>query len=106
MSFDYAEEPVQEKFDVIEVYSFKTADSEPILRQLGAINFAEIFDRMDVEEAFEYFFETLNRLIAEHVPITRINAGSNRPKLWTREWQQKKNKRDKEYKPRLNMLKR
>lgn len=99
LAFEYhAEEEIQPSDDFIEVFSYKTANYERILRQLGEINFAEIFDRMDVEQAFGYFFELLNRMIVEHVPKIRIKRNNNRPKWWTREWQQKKNKRDKMHK--------
>ncbi|XP_037033040.1 uncharacterized protein LOC119072026 [Bradysia coprophila] len=99
LAFEYITvEEVRSTDDFIEVFSYKSANYERILQQLESINFAAIFDRMDVEEAFDYFFELLNRMIIENVPKVRIKRNSHRPKWWTREWQQKKNKRDKTFK--------
>ncbi|XP_037047073.1 uncharacterized protein LOC119081902 [Bradysia coprophila] len=94
----YPETNVHVLDDFIEVFSYKLANYENIIRQLGAINFAALFDRMDVDEAFDYFYELLNRVIVENVPKIRIRRNKNRPKWWTREWQQKKNKKKKMYK--------
>lgn len=81
-----------------EIYSFKDGNYDCMSQQLEAINFAEVFDRMDIDSAFDYFYEMLNRLIIENVPTVHIRQNSNRPKWWTREWQRLKNKRNKAYK--------
>src|ERR1700744_5937041 len=67
-------------------------------QQLNEINFAQIFDRMDVQTAFDYFYDKLNSLILGNVPIVRVKKNNNKPKWWTKELQTKKNKRDKMYK--------
>lgn len=67
-------------------------------QQLEAINFAEVFDRMDIDSAFDYFYEVLYRVITENVPTVKIRRNNNRPKWWTREWARLKNKRNKVYK--------
>lgn len=94
----YPERKAQTTSDFIEVFSYKVANYDCILRKLGAMNFAEIFDRMDVDEAFDYFFELINRVIVENVPKIRVKRNNSRPKWWTREWQQKRNKKKKMYK--------
>ncbi len=89
---------MQTSNETIEVLSFKNGNYERMSQQLEAINFAQVFDRMSVEEAFDYFFELMDRLTNENIPKVRVKIKKNKPKWWTREWQQKKNKRDKMYK--------
>lgn len=84
--------------ETIEVYSYKRGNFERMSQELNEVNFAEVFNTFDVESAFDYFFELINSLIVENIPKVRIRRNNNRPKWWTREWQQKKNKRDKMYK--------
>src|ERR1700744_3653760 len=67
-------------------------------QQLNEINFAQIFDRMEVETAFDYFYDKMNSLILGNVPIVRLKKNNNKLKWWTKELQTKKNKRDKMYK--------
>lgn len=99
MSFEYQTgEKVMSSNETIEVFSYKRGNYERMSQQLDAINFAQIFDRMDIETAFDYFYELLNRLIIENIPTIQIKVNNNRPKWWTHELQRKKNKRDKMYK--------
>lgn len=84
--------------ETVEVYSYKKGNYERMSERLNEINFAEVFDTMDVETAFDFFYELMDRLMIENIPKIRIKTNNNRPKWWTREWQQKKNKRDKMYK--------
>lgn len=67
-------------------------------QQLKGINFVDVFDRMDIDSAFDYFYDVLGCLITENVPTVRIRRNSSRPKWGTREWQRLKNKRNTAYK--------
>lgn len=99
ISFEYhVGEALSSSSETVEVFSYKRGNYERMSQQLDEVNFAVVFDTMDVESAFDYFYELMNRLILENVPTIRIRKNNNRPKWWTREWQQKKNKRDKMYK--------
>ena len=53
---------------------------------------------MNVESAFDYFYDLFDRLVNENIPRIHIKKNNNKPKWWTRELQKKKNKRDKMYK--------
>lgn len=99
ITFEYqVGQTLQPSTETIEVFSYKKGNYERMSQQLDAINFAQVFDKMDVESAFNYFYVLMDRLIIENIPIIHIKRNNNRPKWWTREWQQKKNKRDKMYK--------
>lgn len=84
--------------ETVEVFVYSRGNYERMTQQLNAINFAHIFDRMDVVSAFDYFYCLMDRLIMENVPRTKRKKKNNKPKWWTRELQKKKNKRDKMYK--------
>src|SRR6201996_5240569 len=66
--------------ETIEVFSYKRGNYERMCQQLNEINFAQIFDRMDVETAFDYFYDKLNSLILGNVPIVRVKKNNNKPK--------------------------
>lgn len=96
ISFEYhVGRTYQRSSETIEVFSYKRGNYEHMSQQIDEINFAQVFDRMEVEPAFDYFYDLINRLIIENIPTIHIKKNNNRPKWWTREWQQKKNKRDK-----------
>lgn len=52
--------------EFIEILSYKTGNYERMSQQLDEINFAQVFDHTDVESAFDYFFQLMNRLITEN----------------------------------------
>lgn len=83
--------------ETVEKFMYKRGNYEQISEKLNEINFARIFDRMGVKEAFDYFYDVMNDLIEENIPKIRFKK-SNKPKWWTDELQTKKNKRDKLYK--------
>lgn len=74
-----------------EVYLYKQGNYERMSEMINAINFAEMFVRKSVEEAFDCFYETLEQLIADNVPKRRIKKRKNKPKWWTKELQKRKN---------------
>lgn len=43
-----------------------------ISKEIDDISFAEVFDRVDIETAFDSFYEVINRLISENVPVIHI----------------------------------
>jgi len=99
ISFEYESGKIRSSStETIELFSYKRGNYERMCQQLNEINFAQIFDRMDVEAAFDYFYEKLNSLILGNVPIIRIKKNNNKEKWWSKELQTKKNKRDKMYK--------
>lgn len=53
---------------------------------------------MDTNSAFEFFYNTMHNLMIDNIPKQIIKKNSNKPKWWSREWQRKKNRRDKLYK--------
>src|ERR1700761_5503082 len=99
ISFEYESGKIESaSIETIEVFSYKRGNYERMCQQLNEINFAQIFDRMDVETAFDCFYDKLNSLILGNVPIVRLKKNNNKPKWWTKELQTKKNKCDKMYK--------
>lgn len=84
--------------DTVEVNLYGKGNYERMCQQLNDENFAKIFDRMEVDEAFEYFYDKLNTLVIENIPRIRIKKYKNKPVWWTSELQKLKNKRDKIYK--------
>lgn len=83
--------------EVIEVFAYNRGNYDRMTERFNSINFAQIFDKMDVETSFDYFYELINGVVTENIPTVRKKK-TNKPKWWTVELQKKKNKRDKEYK--------
>lgn len=75
--------------ETIEVFSYKRGNYERMSEKLNVLNFAQIFDSMELEEAFEYFYEIMDDLIKENVPVVQIKT-INKTKWWTEELQKKK----------------
>lgn len=48
--------------ETMELFSYKRGNYERMSLQLNGINFAQIFDRMSIETAFDYFYDKLNSL--------------------------------------------
>lgn len=92
--------PIPTTNKTTEVFAYDRGNYERMLQQLNEVNFAQVFDRMDVESAFDYFYEYLGRLINENIPkrLIKVNNNNNKTKWWTQELQSKKNRRDKLYK--------
>ncbi len=99
ISFEY-EEGMHETptDDTMEIFLYGKGNYARMCQQLDELNFAQIFDQMDVDEAFEYFYEELNSLIVQNIPKKTIRKFNNRPVWWTKELQTLKNKRDKLFK--------
>lgn len=53
--------------ETIEVLAYKKGDYVNMSRQLDELNFAQMFDQMDIESAFDCFYDLMNRLITENV---------------------------------------
>lgn len=86
----------------IETYNYKRGDYQSICRLLKSVNFAHIYNGMNVENAFTHFYEVVLNAIDDYVPKIRIRKYSSKPKWWNKEIQQRKNRRDKLYKRRNN----
>lgn len=97
IAFEYESGQIATTNETVETFLYKRGNYERISEMLNEINFAELFDKMGVEESFDYFYDLMNGLIVENVPRIRVRK-SNKPKWWTDELQKKKNKRDKLYK--------
>lgn len=89
---------VNQPGETVEVFLYDKGNYERIFRQLNAINFARIFQSLDVEASFDYFYLLINQLIKENIPTIQVKKRKNKPKWWTPELQRKKNKRDKMFK--------
>lgn len=87
--------------DFIEVIAYSKGNYGKMVNELNAINYAAVFHRMSVEEAFNYFYDILNTAIKINIPMRKIKRYDNKPKWWNSELQKLKNKRNKEWK-RLN----
>lgn len=100
ISFEYHPDVVNQPSETVEIQLYNKGNYDRILRQLNAIDFAHIFQDLDVEAAFDYFYSLINQLIKENVPTIRVKKNNNKPKWWTPELQRKKNRRDKTSKRR------
>lgn len=99
VSFEYQVGSKQQSTkESIEVFSYKRGNYDRMSQQINNVNFAEVFDRMDIESAFSYFYDLLQSLVCENVPRIRVKVNCNKPIWWTQELQSRKNKRDKLYK--------
>lgn len=99
ISFEYhlSENPLPSS-DTMEVFLYKKGNYARINQRLSEVNFAQLFDRLNVDEAFDCFYDLLNQLIVDNIPKVRVKKYNNKPKWWTTELQKKKNRRDKTYK--------
>lgn len=82
--------------EIFELFVYDRGNYAQMCDTLNGINFAEVFDKMEVEAAYDYFYDVMNDLIVKNVPRIRVKKTTN-PKWWTRELQARKNKRDKLY---------
>lgn len=62
------------------------------------MNFAHEFSILNVDDAFDFFYTTLNQLIIENVPRKRIAVKYNKPKWWSPQLQRLKNRKNKLFK--------
>lgn len=89
------------RHEKISVFCYKRGNYQRMCRQLDNINFAHEFNTLDVESAFDYFYDVMKRVISNNIPKIHLTKNTNKPKWWTRELQRKKNRRDKLYKRKL-----
>lgn len=99
--FEYSEQCGTPRHEEISIFCHKRGNYQRMCRQLNDINFAHEFNRLDVDSAFVYFFDVMERLTCNNVPKIKITKNTSKPKWWTRELQRKKNRRNKLYKRKL-----
>lgn len=84
--------------EIIEIYCYNRGNYARMNRELNSFNFAQEFNSLNVDAAYELFHTVLNRLLNENVPKIQIKVKSNRPKWWTQQLQTLKNRKNTLYK--------
>lgn len=84
--------------EFIDVCCYNQGNYERLSQQLEAINFAHEFNRLNVDDAFDFYYSKLTSLIESNIPKKRIKTKKNKPIWWTSELQRLKNRRDKLFK--------
>lgn len=98
ISFEYHKPGTSLNVIEKEVICYKIGNYERIMGELDQIKFADEFNSRDVESSFDFFYSTINRLVASNIPKKRITVNLNKPAWWTRKLQSLKNRRDKLFK--------
>jgi len=98
ITFEYCKTETNLRAESKRVYKFQRGNYERLCQQIEAINFQHEFNCRDVHSAFEFFHRTMTTLTENNVPKVSVTSYPNKPKWWTRQLQQKKNRRDKLYK--------
>lgn len=81
-----------------EVICYKSGHYERMEQQIERTNFQHEINSRDAESAFEFFNETITRLMENNIPKKTITINGNKEVWWTKQLQVLKNRRDKLFK--------
>ena len=98
IAFEYCNRGTSMNIVEREVICYKTGNYEHIMEELGMVDFTSEFNNRDVDSAFDFFYSTINALVAANIRKRTITVNLNRPEWWTKELQRLKNRRDKLFK--------
>lgn len=98
---DVVTTPIGTPYQTRVIRCFKRGNYQRINQHLRCVNFGSIFSTRDVNSAYEFFRDFLLREMEENIPTRTVRTDAKRSPWWTRQLQQLKNKRNKEYKRRM-----